>query len=140
MSSGSLLSVVDLAVTFPTEDGDVHAVRGLSFDVMRSAISTLLVQYLVAPRVAVVASTHSGRTGAGACERTLAAVRIRTSRIAYFDEPTTARSIVASVLSQAIDKVARVSLTLVKSIVNCSIDASPVRTDIGARSTSNFVS
>ena len=33
MSSGSLLSVVDLAVTFPTEDGDVHAVRGLSFDV-----------------------------------------------------------------------------------------------------------
>jgi peptide/nickel transport system ATP-binding protein len=33
MTSNTLLSVTDLSVTFPTEDGDVHAVRGISFDV-----------------------------------------------------------------------------------------------------------
>jgi peptide/nickel transport system ATP-binding protein len=32
-ASGALLSVRDLSVTFPTEDGDLHAVRGVSYDV-----------------------------------------------------------------------------------------------------------
>jgi oligopeptide/dipeptide ABC transporter ATP-binding protein len=33
MTSSRLLTVEDLTVTFPTDDGDVHAVRGVSFDV-----------------------------------------------------------------------------------------------------------
>ena len=32
-ATGALLSVRDLCVTFPTEDGDLHAVRGVSYDV-----------------------------------------------------------------------------------------------------------
>ena len=33
MTSSALLAVDDLTVTFPTDDGDVHAVRGVSFEV-----------------------------------------------------------------------------------------------------------
>ena len=56
----------------------------------------------------------------------------------YFDPAATLRSIIATVLSHAIVIVAPASVTLANPMVNCSTEASPARTVIGARSTSNF--
>ncbi len=58
----------------------------------------------------------------------------------YFVAAATLRSTVATVLSQAIESVAPVSLAFTNPIVSCSTDGSPVRTVIGARSTSNVAS
>jgi serine/threonine protein kinase len=56
----------------------------------------------------------------------------------YFDPAAILRSMVATVFSHAIVIVAPASVTLTNPMVNCSTEASPARTVIGARSTSNL--